>query len=313
MTEDDATAQGADASASDAGADDATVIGTDAGAADGDGGGASVTDGGNGAADDWRTQFATGESGEPDAELLKFLGRYHSPGAAIGAWKKQNDSIAKGEYVKPLPGEPSEDEIKSYRKDFGIPETAEGYAEKFPDGLVVGDDDKPFVDKFLANMHAQHAPPAAVNAALDTYYQLVQEQESKAADDYLAAKEASEEELRNEWGPEYKRNVNAAKAYVGALPENVQRIFSEGMFGDGTGIGNNPEVAKWITSLALAENPAATLIPGAGSNQANAIADEIKELEKQMGNPQSDYWKDPQKQERYRQLVDAKEQLDKAA
>lgn len=331
---DDATALEADASAG-AGNEGGAAAATDAGAQDaGQGGGSAaddkgadkggkVADDGKVAAnDDWRTTFATDEKGEPDAALLKFLGRYHSPQAAIAAWKKNNDEIASGKFVKPLGDDPTDDELASYRKDFGIPDEPKGYMDKLPDGLVVGEDDKPFVDKFLTAMHATNAPPTAVNAALDTYYSLVQEQESKRADDDREAMNEGIEDLRGEWGADYKRNLTAAHSFLDGLPASVQQIFRNGRLpvldadgkptNDTVPIGYNPDAMRWLTSLALEANPAVTVVPGGGSNQVQAIADEIADIEKQMGNPTSDYWKGPKSenmQARYRELVGAREKL----
>jgi hypothetical protein len=262
--------------------------------------------------DDWRTTFATAEDGTTDDKLLKFLGRYHSPNAAIAAWKKNNDDIATGKYVKPLGDDPTDDELASYRKDFGIPDDPAGYLEKLPDGLVVGEDDKPFVEKFLSEMHGTNAPPAAVNAALKSYYSIVAEQEAARADADAQAREVNDEALRSEWGPDYKRNLTAAKSYLGTLPESVRSMFEAGRLPDGTAVGNNSDVVFWLTSLALAENPLATVVPGAGANQAAAIGDEITALKKEMGDLNSSYWKGPEaekKQARYRELVEASQKL----
>jgi hypothetical protein len=101
-------------------------------------------------------------------------------------------------------------------------------------------------------------------------------------------------------------------SYLGTLPEPVQNVFMQGRGPDGIPIGYNPEVLKWLTGKAMEENPVATVVPGAGSNQAAAVADEIANLEKMMGNTSSDYWRGPKaaaNQERYRVLIEAREKL----
>jgi hypothetical protein len=263
------------------------------------------------AGDDWRTAFAT-DGDKLDPDVLKFLGRYHSPAAAIKAWKQNNDAIATGQYIKPLGDGASEEEVAAFRKQFGVPDKPEGYLEKLADGLTIGDDDKPFVEKFLSNMHSKNAPPEAVNAALDTYYGLVAEQEAEKADMIGNAKVNAEEELRQEWGPEYRRNLTAAHNYLSTLPETAQNIFKHGLMPDGTPIGYHADALRWLTGLALEANPLATVVPGAGSNQAQAISSEMADLTKMMGDPTSDYWKGPksdQLQSRFRELAAAQEKL----
>jgi hypothetical protein len=71
-------------------------------------------------------------------------------------------------------------------------------------------------------------------------------------------------------------------------------------------------VLKWLTGQAMEANPAATVVPHAGANQSGAIAEEMATLAKEMGNPNSDYWKGPSaaaKQARYIELVEANEKL----
>ena len=60
---------------------------------------------------------------------------------------------------------------------------------------------------------------------------------------------------------------------------------------DGTPIGYNPEVLKWLTAQALEKNPLATVVPGAGANQGEAVQEEIESIEAMMGDRSSAYWK----------------------
>lgn len=274
-------------------------------------GGAGADDGGSDGGTDWRSELA----GE-DKDLLGFLGRYHSRDAALKAFKQTNDDIKQGKYIQPLGDEATEDELKTYRSMFGIPEAPEGYNEALPEGMVIGDDDKPNVGKFMEAMHGANAPPAAVAAALDTYFGFVEEQEASQAQVIRDAEGAGEEALRAEWGADYKPNLNAMHSYLDTLPEPVQNVFKNALLPDESGqlvpVGYNPEALKWLTSLALEANPASTLVPGHGGDQGSAIADEIASIEKMMGDHSSDYWKGPKSeglQQRYRDLTTAQEKL----
>jgi len=255
-------------------------------------------------AEDWRSRIAG-----DDADLLKFLGRHQSEASFAREAKQNLADIRSGKYRKPLGDDPTDDELKAYRKDFGVPDEPAGYMEALPEGLVVGDDDKPIVDEFLAAMHAKSAPAAVTAAAIETYYGIVEKQEADIAERVGAAKQATEDALREEWGADYRRNVNATQAYLDGLPEEVQEAISSGFDGKGIPLGNNAGVLKWLSSLALEANPLATVVPGAGANQASAVEDEIKKIEETMRTNRAAYNRDAKMQERLRELYGAREKL----
>lgn len=255
-------------------------------------------------ADDWRSKLAG-----DDVELQKFLGRYQSESAALKAFRETHGQIRSGKFIKPLGEDASDDDVAAYRKTFGIPDKPEGYLEALPDGLVVGDDDKPYVEKFVETMHGANAPKGAVDAALSAYYGIVEEQMAQEAQVAEQAKQAGVDVLRQEWGPDYRRNLNVMHSHLETLPESVRDAFTHGKGADGVPLGYNPEVLMWLTSLALDKNPLATVVPGAGANQASAIADEIAQIEEVMKTNRKKYNDSPEMQERLRVLYGAREKL----
>lgn len=257
--------------------------------------------------DDWRSRLAG-----DDSKLLGYLARVPSEKALAEQVKRYNDDMKAGKYIKPLGADPTEAELADWRKAMGVPEGPTGYFDALPEGLVVGDDDKPFVETFMDAMHGQNAPPAMVSAAIDAYYNIVAEQAEAEAENIRQARAASEDALREEWGADYRRNLNVMNGYLNTLPEGVSEAIRSGAGPDGIPLANNPEVLRWLASLAIEANPVATVVPGAGSNQASAIADEIASIEKMMGNRGSDYWRGPNSakmQARYLELVTAREKL----
>lgn len=258
-------------------------------------------------ADDWRARLAG-----DDKKLLGYLARVPSERELVARVKKHDDDIKAGKYLKPLGDDATDEEKAVWRAALGVPEKPEGYMEKLPEGLVVGDDDKPYVDKFFEKMHGADAPPGLTAAALDAYYEIVEEQAAAEAEAANAVKSESIEALREEWGADYKRNLNAMHGLLDTLPEPVADAFRHGKGADGMPLGYNAEVIKWLTGLALEANPLATVVPGGGTNQATAVAEEMAALEAKMGNRQSDYWKGPKaasQQARYLELVEASEKL----
>jgi hypothetical protein len=253
---------------------------------------------------DWRARLAG-----DDKKLLGYLGRIPSEKAVIERLKKHEDDIKAGRYLKPLGEDATDEDRAAWRQVLGVPEKPEGYSENLPEGLVVGDDDKPYVDKFFEAMHAADAPPALTAAAIETYYGIVEEQIAAQSEAENAAKNQSIEALREEWGPDYRRNLNVMHGYLDTLPEAVADAFRGGKGADGLPLGFNAEVLKWLTAKAMEENPIATVVPGAGANQASAIADELAAIRERMRTDRAGYNRDEKQQERYRELITAELKL----
>jgi len=253
--------------------------------------------------DDWRARMAG-----DDKKLMGFLGRYTSEKAFLEAAKKDRETLAQTKLVK-LPENATPEEVSAYRKANGIPDEASGYFDALGD-LTVGDEDKPVVEQFLTAMHESNAPPALVNAAVSTYYKIVEEQAAAEADADRVMQSESIESLREEWGADYKRNLNAMHNYLETLPEAVKSAFTHGRGADGRPLGFNADVLKWLAGKALEENPLATVVPGQGQTSAQAVDARIAEIETKMGNRNSDYWKGPmaaKMQAEYRDLITMKE------
>lgn len=266
----------------------------------------SKTDTTTDAAADWRSRIAG-----DDAKALAWLGRYPTEGDFLKDAKKRFDTVRDGKLLKPLGDDPSEAEVKAYRTAMGVPEKPEGYLEKLSGGLVVGVDDRPIVDKFLAAMHGVNAPAAVTDAALQAYYGIVSEQDAAIAEATASAKAACEDTLREEYGADYRRNTTAADAYLETQPAELQKAIGEGFNAAGIPLKSDPVVMKWLVQLALEANPLATVVPGAGANTASAIAEEIAKIEGLMRTDRNAYNKDATMQARYRELVDAREKLPK--
>ena len=254
-------------------------------------------------ADDWRARMAG-----DDEKLLGFLGRYQSEKAFVEAAKKDRDAV-RNKTAQKLPDNPTDEELAAYRKDNGIPDKPEGYLEKLPSGLVVGDDDRPFVDQFLTKMHGVNADPAVTSAALDAYYGIVEEQEAAQAEADRDADNECVTALRDEWGADYKRNANVLRSFLETVPEDVAAALTQARGPDGKILSMNANVIRWLTAQALEVNPLATVVPGAGANQLNAVNEELESLKKEMAIRGSDYWKNPAKQERYRVLLEAQDKV----
>lgn len=253
--------------------------------------------------DDWREKMAAG-----DEKLLGRLKRFQSPLNVLKSWRNLEQKLSSGELRAKKPEDMSGEEHAKWRSENGIPEKPEGYLEKLslPDGLQVGDEDKPILESVFAAAHESDLPPEAVNKVVAAYY--------KAQDDFLAQRaekdradsENAVEDLRAEWGREYKANINSLMGFLDTGPEGAKDLLAHARLGDGTALMNNPGIVKWLVGLAREQNPMPT-IAAQGGDVLKSINDEISDIESKMGT--AAYTKDPKMRARYRELVDAREKM----
>ena len=251
---------------------------------------------------DWRTKYSQ------DPAVLKRLERYASPKAAIDALFAAQTRISKGDLLPTLKENATPEDVAEYRAAHGIPLEATGYEINLPNGLVIGDADKPVVDEFLARAHAQNMHPSQVNDALGWYFD--KQEQARVAQEARDTEHrmATEDELRAEFGPDYRLNVKLAHEILASAPGDLSDKLLGGRLADGKLIGNDPDVVRWLTKLSRELNPVATVVPGSGTNAVQAVESEMASMKKLMGDRNSEYWKGPlaaKHQARYKQLVEA--------
>lgn len=253
--------------------------------------------------EDWRDQMAGG-----DDKLRKQLDRFASPKDVTSAWRAFQVKLSAGELKSTLPKDAKPEEVQKWRAENGIPEKHTDY--KMPEGMTIGEADKPLIDLFLQDMHGKNASPDVVQAAVQSYYRIQETQLAKIAEADVAHKAEMEDTLRGEWGGEYRGNVNAIKGMLEAAPGGIADKILSARMGDGRAIANDPAVLAWLASTARELNPVATVVP-AGGDQMGAIQDEIASIEKLMREDRNAYNKDEKKQARLRELYTARDRKGK--
>ena len=253
--------------------------------------------------DDWRTKLAGG-----DEKTLKKLERFNSVNDVVKWAQNLEKKMSSGEFKQALDEDATEEEIKQWREQNGIPESPDGY-DLDVDGLVVGDDDKPYLDEFLKEAHESNMPNEMVQKVVAWHYQNIEQQKEAMAEADADFQAEAQQSLREEWGGEYKQNINQIKNLLSTAPEGIEERLLGGRTADGKVVGNDPETLKWLSGLARQINPVATVVPGAGANQASAVQDEISQIETTMRTEPDKYWKDPKMQSRLQELYSAQERL----
>ena len=264
--------------------------------------------------DPWRgiaTAYAT-KDGQLDQKTLDRVTRYATPQDALNAHFALQDKIRSGEFRSVLPKDANDEQIKAWRADNGIPEAPDKYELKLKDGLTIGEEDKPVIEGFLKSAHAANLTASQASAAVDWYYEAVEAQTAARAEADKAAAQKAEDALRAAWGNEFRANHNMVMGLLDSAPAGVKDLVMHGRLADGTPIMSHPETVQWLRQLSAEINPVTAIIPNAGGNLMNAVADEIKQIETWMKAPRNSpegkkYWSDVKVQERYRALLEAKE------
>lgn len=260
--------------------------------------------------DDWaatRTRIAGG-----DEKLEKRLARYSSVDGVVEALIAAQNKIASGGLKQALPADATPEQLAEWRAENGIPAAPEEYDTTLPDGLVIGEEDKPIVDEYLAAAHANNLTPDQVKANLAWYFENVEKQIEARAQEDVRIRDASEEALREVWGSEAKLNKGIINNLLSTAPAGVAEQLLGARMADGTPFGSHVDTLRWLADVSRQLNPVATVVPGAGTNAVQQIESEIAGLEKMMANKTSEYWKGPmaeKNQARYRDLISAKQKI----
>lgn len=194
--------------------------------------------------DNWRDLAADG-----DDDTLKLLKRYGSIKGVAKALREANEKIRSGKPSasdEPMPDDA--EKAKTWRKERGIPDDPTGYT--LPESVTkrVSDVDKPMLTSFTEYAHAKGAPQAVVDIASEWYFDNM---ESIQAERISADKEASstaEEDLRKDWGVEYKGNLQLAARFVESVP-GIGANWAEARMPDGTRLGDNPAFMSWASDM----------------------------------------------------------------
>ena len=238
------------------------------------------------------------------------LKRFNSPKDALDALVAAQKTIRSGAHKQPLPKDATPEQVAEYRKQNSIPEKPEDYLAKLPEGVVLGEDDKKQAEAFLKDAHAMNLPPDVVSMALKAYVQRQEAYTLAVQEADVTLREATINELRSEWGPDYAANVNAMHNFVkSSFPEDVQEALLNARLGDGTAMFNNPAVVKSLARIAREIDPTGTPTPGTGFDKIDTIEEKIKEYEGRMRNDRTAWFKDEKSQAHYRQLLDARERF----
>ena len=251
----------------------------------------------------WREILAGGNEKE-----LARLNRYQSPANVWKAYRAMEQKLSSGELLRAKPeGKPDDPAYQTamneWRGQLGVPEKPEGYLDKIPSGIVIGDDDKPMIESFLKDMHSVDAPPSYVHKALQWFYNSQETIAEQRLEADRANRATNEDTLRSEWGPEYRPTLNGIRSLFDTHGNRqlLDQLFSARM-PDGSPLGDNVDVLKFLANLSREVNPHGVVVPIEGKTAFETVETEWASLNKRMENNKDEYWTNPAMQARWREL-----------
>lgn len=254
----------------------------------------------------WRDGLAAG-----DVKKIERLSRYGTPQAVADALLSVQERISKGELRSnvPFPEKGTDAEKAEWRKEQGIPADPKEYYPtlKLAGDRTIPDEDKPKVDGFIAKMHEKNANPVVVSAALDAYYERVEEATNERIELDKTQVQATRDQLIATQGlPEFKTNMNLVNGMIEMVPEKVRDLFKGARLADGSPLlGGNADVFMGLVEMARAINPIGAVVPNTGDNSAATIDAEIAKNVKMMSTDRKGWDADPKNQARHLQLLEA--------
>lgn len=242
-------------------------------------------------ADDWPAQRLKWAG--DDQKKLDRISRYPSREAALDALIATQDKIRSGEFRKPLPSDPTPEELHEYRQSHGIPAAPDKY-DLAEIGIEAKPEDSAGLKQFLEVAHGANMTPGMLKATVAWVMDRAKEEAAAREDAIGVAKAQAEDVLRVRWGSDYRVNENSIANLLSLAPEGVAEKILGAADKDGIPLAYRPEVKEWLAGIARELNPVSTIIP---ANGAATVSDELSALTKMAGNLNSEYWVGPKAQE----------------
>jgi hypothetical protein len=234
---------------------------------------------------DWRVQLAG-----DDKDALKRLARFPDQQTLWKSYRSLEQKISSGEFKKPLA------------------EKADEYVEKLalPNGLVIGEAEKPIVSELAAVAHESNLEPKVFNGLVSKYYEIQDKQRQAQEDADAAFKVEAEDALRKDWqGPDYRRNLTAVNNLIATWPEGLAQAVLAGRDPNGRKLGDNPAFIRQMATLALELNPAATLVPAGTTDAGKSVQARLNEIRELRRNDPDKYDRDKALQQEELELIEA--------
>lgn len=204
--------------------------------------------------DDWRERNARAIAGKDDAAYEKALARlkrFAAPENVVRSLFEADNKIRSGQYKRTLASDATAEEIAAYRKEMGIPETADGY-ELAIEGREFSDADKAVLGHFRSVFHEMNLPADTAKGIFGKYFEYETQAAAAKREHAREATINNRAAMKAEFGADYNRNLGLAKSYLdNVVGEEGRDALASMKLADGTSLGDHPAFVKMIVQAAL--------------------------------------------------------------
>lgn len=179
----------------------------------------------------WRAALAPDLQNHP--ELVKYKGPNDLAKDFLGHLERSANSIPK------LKEGASEEERKAYLAALGVPDAADGYELKAETTLPAPELES-FSSWYRETAHKAGIPKDAAKALFAEMVKRAESEQANAKKVVETTRAQGEEALKKEWGAEYPRRLQRAKALVAKGGDDFVKVLEE------TGLINDPRMARAI-------------------------------------------------------------------
>ena len=186
--------------------------------------------------------------GIKDPKARAFFDRYSTIDAAANALLEKEQMLSKR---VAMPGEDaSEEDMARFRKVMGVLDSVEGYdvtamkPADYTDEQWQGEAMQSVLSPVLSAAHAAGVNQSGLKAVVDAYFGVSAAASAEQQRQDAAWLDAAEEQLRKDWGSDYKANMAAAEQAVQSVPGITDLVLK-----DGSQLGNNPSFIRIAADL----------------------------------------------------------------
>lgn len=215
-----------------------------------------------------------------DAAMEKVVGRYRSLDAFGKAFMAQRQKLSERAPELPTLGEnPSDEEVAAYREAYGIPADVAGYEVTFGEEFDHTEADAGILDGFKASMHESNVPPAAAQAAINWYQNLVETDRQAKNEMADTVGDESANALKAEWGREFDSNAAAIQNYLNqSLGAEEAEAMRSLRMEDGSFLMDNADVLRLLVQPATDYVGPNSIIGGDVATAAKTLNERKDEL-----------------------------------
>ncbi|MEI7578616.1 MAG: hypothetical protein WCJ58_01095 [bacterium] len=239
--------------------------------------------------DDWRQNIA----GE-DPKLLKELEKHKTPAELAKAYRELQKQFSSTRPTPELAKDATAEQVAEWREKAGIPESWDKYDTTLDNGVVIGENDKPIVESWLKKAHEMNMKPEDAKKSLQAYFEMNNAAESERIRNAEAQQNAVSEELKKQWGVQFKENLTVVATHLEkALGAETFNKLNQAVLPDGSYAINDPAILNHFLKEARQEQGGHTVV-ASPTTDLPSLMERKKQIEKIALTDEKLYYNSPE-------------------